>query len=48
MAFALNRIPGDVSKVGQGRNIGDGLSPGRQLIERNKDAANEHHRKFDH
>jgi len=48
MTFALNRIPGDVSKVGQGRNVSDSLSPSGKLVERDEDAAYENYRKLDH
>jgi len=44
MPPTLNATAGDISEVGQRRDVGYRLSPDRQFVQRDKDAADEYHR----
>jgi len=46
--MSLDGVAGNIGKVGKWRNVGDGLTPGGQLVQRYENAANENHRKFHH
>ena len=44
MALSLDGASGDISEVGQRRDVGNRLSPGREFVQWDKDAADEYHR----